>query len=193
MPRRDRAACGGAGVAPAGLGRWLRARGAERGGGARVVGVGEIDGLVVTLVPARHWSRRGVLGTNSSLWGATSSSSGRSASTTPATLPGSTASPRSAAASPVCWPRCCRSAATAGLVHGAAGTSTRAGGNGLSRARAGQLVPMHWGTFQLTDEPLQSRPRGSASGGGGMDPTTIADCVFWRWVRHWCWSERARS
>jgi L-ascorbate metabolism protein UlaG (beta-lactamase superfamily) len=56
-------------VVPNGMGRWMRRRGRKR-----VIELGwwqqvEIGILTITLVPACHWSRRGVFDTNRVLWG----------------------------------------------------------------------------------------------------------------------------
>jgi L-ascorbate metabolism protein UlaG (beta-lactamase superfamily) len=56
-------------VVPAGLGTWFL-----RNGFARVVEMQwweqrEVEGLAITFVPSQHWSRRGLLDENTSLWG----------------------------------------------------------------------------------------------------------------------------
>ena len=56
-------------VAPAGMAPWFARHGRCRVVELRWWEAVEIDGLRITLVPSRHWSRRGVLDTNRSLWG----------------------------------------------------------------------------------------------------------------------------
>jgi len=115
----------------------------------------EIDGLVVTLVPARHWSRRAVLGTNSSLWGGYVVEFGAQriyhAGDT-AWFDGFTEIGRRfpallAALLPIGGYR------PAWFMEQQHLNPEQAGAAFLELG-AGQLVPMHWGTFRLTDEPL---------------------------------------
>jgi N-acyl-phosphatidylethanolamine-hydrolysing phospholipase D len=56
-------------IAPLGVGRLLREWGAQRVVELDWWGKTEIKGLNVHLVPARHWSGRGALDQNSTLWG----------------------------------------------------------------------------------------------------------------------------
>jgi N-acyl-phosphatidylethanolamine-hydrolysing phospholipase D len=56
-------------IAPLGVGRWLRLWGAQRVVELDWWSNTEIKGLRVHLVPARHWSGRGALDQNTTLWG----------------------------------------------------------------------------------------------------------------------------
>lgn len=141
-------------LCPRGLGRWLARR------GHRPVELGwwqstSVGGLRVTFVPARHWSRRGVLDTNRSWWGGWVVEGGG---------------------------RQVYHAGDSAWFDGFAEIGGRFPGldlalipigayepawfmerNHLNPEQAGQafldvgartLVPTHWGVFQLTDEPL---------------------------------------
>jgi L-ascorbate metabolism protein UlaG (beta-lactamase superfamily) len=142
-------------VVPAGLGRWLRSRG-RRG----VVELAwwesaQVDGLVVTLVPARHWSRRGVFDTNRSLWGG---------------YVVEAAGQRIYHAGDTAWfdgfaeiarrfPGLLAALLPIGGYQPAwfmerQHLNPEQAGTAFLELGASQLVPMHWGTFQLTDEPL---------------------------------------
>jgi L-ascorbate metabolism protein UlaG (beta-lactamase superfamily) len=145
-------------VVPEGLGGWMRGR------RRRVVELGwwrsiELGGLEITLVPARHWSRRRIADTNRSWWGGYVVRAGRDA----VYHAGDTAwfdgfaeigrrlGPLQAAMLPIggydpAW----------FMEH-----------HHLNPEQAGQawlelgaevMVPMHWGSFKLTDEPL-AEPR----------------------------------
>ena len=56
-------------VAPQGMGRWMRRRGCTRVIELEWWQQAEVGGLRITLVPACHWSRRGIFDTNRALWG----------------------------------------------------------------------------------------------------------------------------
>jgi L-ascorbate metabolism protein UlaG (beta-lactamase superfamily) len=56
-------------VVPLGLGPWMRRRGRLRVAELGWWDAVDVAGLTVTLVPACHWSRRGIFDTNRSLWG----------------------------------------------------------------------------------------------------------------------------
>jgi L-ascorbate metabolism protein UlaG (beta-lactamase superfamily) len=142
-------------VAPAGLGEWL-----ERRGRSHVVELewwqqAEIGGLAVTLVPACHWSRRGLIDTNRSLWGGdVVEAAGRRvyhAGDTAAfpgfaeigeRFPGLDAAMLPIGGYEPAW-----------FMEHHHLNPERAGAAFLELG-ARRLVPMHWGSFQLTDEPL---------------------------------------
>jgi L-ascorbate metabolism protein UlaG (beta-lactamase superfamily) len=142
-------------VVPAGLARRLPTR--ER---SSVAELGwwdsvEIDGLTVTLVPARHWSRRGILDTNRSLWGGYVVEAGGQriyhAGDT-AWFDGFDAIGRR-------FPGLLAALLPIGGYEPAwfmeqQHLNPEQAGAAFLELGAGQLVPMHWGTFQLTDEPL---------------------------------------
>jgi len=142
-------------VAPAGLGRWLRARGRSAVVELEWWESAEIDGLVVTLVPARHWSRRGVLGTNSSLWGGYVVEFGAQR----IYHAGDTAWFDGFAEIGRRFPGLLAALIPIGGYRPAwfmeqQHLNPEQAGAAFLELGADQLVPMHWGTFQLTDEPL---------------------------------------
>jgi len=142
-------------VVPEGLGRWVAHR-RRRVEELRWWESTEIGGLEITMVPARHWSRRRINDTNRSWWGGYVIRFGDHA----VYHAGDTAwfggfseigrrlGPLNAAMLPIggyepAW----------FMEH-----------HHLNPEQAGRawieldtefMVPMHWGTFQLTDEPLQ--------------------------------------
>ena len=146
-------------VVPLGLGRWFRGRNRRPVCELEWWESVEVGGLIVTLVPARHWSRRSVGDTNRSLWGGFvverdgcfvyhAGDSGW--------FDGFTEIGRR-------FPRLI----AAILPIGAYAPSWFMEPNHMTPEQAGEaflalearhLVPMHWGTFQLTDEPLSEPP-----------------------------------
>ena len=142
-------------IVPAGMGRWMR-----RLGRKRVIELAwwqseELNGLRVTLVPACHWSRRGVFDTNRTLWGGYVVEGGGSSvyhSGDTALFDGFTEIGRrfpniDAAMLPIggyqpAW----------FMEH--YHLNPEQAGRAFVDLGARRLVPMHWGTFQLTDEPL---------------------------------------
>jgi L-ascorbate metabolism protein UlaG (beta-lactamase superfamily) len=142
-------------VVPAGLGRWFRRRGF-----ARVVELAwwqsaAAGPLTVTLVPARHWSRRGVADENHSLWGGFVVE-GAGASVY---LAGDSAWFSGFAEIGRRFPGLLAAVLPIGGYEPAWFMSV----NHLNPEEAGRafldlgarhLVPVHWGAFQLTDEPL---------------------------------------
>jgi L-ascorbate metabolism protein UlaG (beta-lactamase superfamily) len=142
-------------IVPAGMGRWMR-----RLGRKRVIELAwwqseELNGLRVTLVPACHWSRRGVFDTNRALWGGYVVEGGGSSvyhSGDTALFDGFTEIGRrfpniDAAMLPIggyqpAW----------FMEH--YHLNPEQAGRAFVDLGARRLVPMHWGTFQLTDEPL---------------------------------------
>jgi len=142
-------------VVPLGMGRWFLRRGRSR-----VVELGwwdsaEVSGLTITLVPACHWSRRGIFDTNRSLWGGYVVEGGgesvyhagdtawfdgfrdirdRFPSLLAAMLPIGSYEPA--------W----------FMEH--YHLNPEQAGSAFLELDARFLVPMHWGVFQLTDEPL---------------------------------------
>lgn len=145
-------------VVPEGLGSWMKRRGRE------VVELRwwesiRIDRLEITMVPARHWSRRRVNDTNRSWWGGYVVRAGDRA----VYHAGDTAwfggfpeigrrlGPLSAALLPIggydpAW----------FMEHHH--LNPEQAGRAWRELGADLMVPMHWGSFQLTDEPL-SEPR----------------------------------
>lgn len=148
---------------PAGLGRWLRRRGlrsvrefdwwdsAALGSGA--------DAVRVEFVPAHHWSRRGVFDTNRSLWGGwvVAEANGRGRKVY---FAGDTAFGTffrqigrrhpglDAAILPI-------GAYASRDRNGSAHTDPEESVAAFLDLGARAFVPMHWGTFRLSPEPVQ--------------------------------------
>jgi L-ascorbate metabolism protein UlaG (beta-lactamase superfamily) len=142
-------------IVPAGMGRWCRRRNCRR-----VIELGwwesvDVDGLGITLVPSCHWSRRGIFDTNRALWGGFVVGDG----STRVYHPGDTAwfdgfreigqrfPGLSAAMLPIggydpAW----------FMEH--YHLSPEQAGRAFLELKARCFVPMHWGSFRLTDEPL---------------------------------------
>ncbi len=142
-------------LVPEGLGRLF-----QRWGFRRVRELGwwqsaAVGPLAVTLVPARHWSRRGVLDTNRSLWGGFVAAAdgvavyhaGDSAwfdgfAEIGRRFPGLAAAILPVGAYEPAW----------FMEHNH--LNPEQAGRAFLELGARRLVPAHWGTFQLTDEPL---------------------------------------
>jgi L-ascorbate metabolism protein UlaG (beta-lactamase superfamily) len=142
-------------VAPMGIGRWLRRR------RRRVVHELEwwqsfsLDGLSVTLVPSCHWSRRGVFDTNRALWGGyvieaegrSIYHAGDSAYFDGFGEIGGRFPDLSAALLPI-------GAYEPAWFMEHYHMNPEQAGQAFLELGARTLVPMHWGAFQLADEPL---------------------------------------
>ena len=152
-------------VVPLGLGPWFKKRGLTRVVELDWWETTEIVGarggrLVVTLVPAQHWSRRGAFDENKSLWGGYVIAAGgkhfyfagdtgypaafkeigkRFPDLDYALIPIGAYEPR--------WFMCSQhiSPEQAALVFREVG--------------AKRIIPVHWGTFHLSDEPMDEPPR----------------------------------
>ncbi len=144
---------------PRGLGKWFRRQGFEH-----VVEMDwwqqeEIAGLEVTFVPSQHWSRRGLLDTNRSWWGGFVLEhdglrvyhSGDTAWFDGFRLIGERVGHLAAALLPIgaYAPRWFMK-----RQHMNPEDAVRA----FLALGADQFVAMHWGTFKLTDEPLDEPP-----------------------------------
>jgi L-ascorbate metabolism protein UlaG (beta-lactamase superfamily) len=142
-------------VVPDGMGRWMRRRGRERVIELRWWQQTEVGGLLITLVPACHWSRRGVFDTNRVLWGGyVIESDGHSVyhSGDSAWFDGFAEIGRR-------FPELDAAALPIGgyqppwfMEH--YHLNPEQAGCSFLELGARYLVPMHWGTLQLTDEPL---------------------------------------
>ena len=142
-------------IVPEGMGAWMR-----RHGCARVIELGwwqeaEIDRLRITLVPACHWSRRGIFDTNQALWGGyvvegdghSIYHSGDTASFGGFAEIGRRFPDLDAAMLPIggyepAW----------FMEH--YHLNPEQAGQAFVEVGARHFIPMHWGTFQLTDESL---------------------------------------
>jgi L-ascorbate metabolism protein UlaG (beta-lactamase superfamily) len=148
---RDRAVV----VVPSGMEQWMRQRGCTRVIELQWWQHAEIDGLRVTLVPARHWSRRGIFDTNRVHWGGYVVEGGGLSiyhSGDSARFEGFAEIGRR-------FPRLDAAMLPIGGYEPAwfmenYHLNPEQAGRAFVELGARRLVPMHWGTFQLTDEPL---------------------------------------
>lgn len=146
-------------VVPRGLGSWFTKRGLTRVLEMDWWQEEEVAGIRVTFVPAQHWSRRGLLDANESWWGGYVLEhdglrvyhSGDTAWFDGFRLIGERMGPIQAAMLPIgaYAPRWFMKHQHMNPEDAVA--AFRALG-------ATEFVAMHWGTFKLTDEPLQEPP-----------------------------------
>ncbi|MCA9687377.1 MAG: MBL fold metallo-hydrolase, partial [Myxococcales bacterium] len=147
-------------VVPEGLGSWFR-----RAGFSRVVELAwweqrELEGLAVTFVPAQHWSRRGLFDDHTSAWGGYVLEaeglrvyhSGDTAYFEGFAEIGRRCGPIDAAMLPIGayeprWFMRTQHMNPADAVQAFEDLGAR------------RFVAMHWGTFKLTDEPLDLPPQ----------------------------------
>lgn len=143
-------------LAPAGLGSWFRRRGFVHVTEMRWWDRAAVGGVSITFVPARHWSRRRIGDSNRSAWGGFVLE-GRNATLYHA---GDTGWFDGFASIAERFP----SIDLALLPIGAYAPAwfmephhmnPEHAIDALLVLRARAMVPMHWGAFQLTDEPLQ--------------------------------------
>lgn len=142
-------------IVPLGLGRWFRRRGFEKVFEIDRWQSVEVDSLTVTLTPARHWSRRTAWDENRTLWGGFVIA-GREKSIYHA---GDTGYFETFIEIGRRFP----DLDVAMLPIGAYAPAwfmephhmnPEQAGRAFQELGARHLVPMHWGTFQLTDEPI---------------------------------------
>ena len=142
-------------VVPVGMGLWMRRRGRKRVIELQWWQKAEIGCLRVTLVPACHWSRRGVFDTNRILWGGyVMETDGHSLYHS-----GDTAPFEGFGEIGRRFPELEAAILQIGGYEPAwfmehYHLNPEQAGRAFLELGARQLVPMHWGTFQLTDEPL---------------------------------------
>jgi len=164
-------------VVPRGLGRWFARRGFTRVTELDWWGGTEAGRLRVTLVPARHWSRRGVADTNAALWGGFVVEAGATRfyhagdsawfdgfSEIGRRFPGLLAAMLPVGAYEPAW----------FMEHNH--LNPEQAGRAFLEVGARVLVPMHWGTFQLADEAL-AEPAGRVRrwwNGAGRDGRQLA-------------------
>ena len=146
-------------LVPQGLGSWF-----IKNNFYRVIEMGwwqteEIEGLAITFVPAEHWSRRGLTDVNTSWWGGYviekngirlyhsgdtgwfdgfSEIGNRFGHIDVAMLPIGAYAPR--------WFMKYQHINPTEAIHA------------MKALRAKHFIPMHWGTFKLSDEPLDEPP-----------------------------------
>jgi L-ascorbate metabolism protein UlaG (beta-lactamase superfamily) len=142
-------------VVPQGLGGWMRRHGRRRVEELRWWQRIDVDGLSMTLVPACHWSRRGLFDTNRSLWGGFVVTAGGQS----VYHAGDTAAGRHFADIGQRFPHLDAAMLPIGGYHPAwfmehHHLNPEQAGEAFLDLGARRLVAMHWGTFQLTDEPL---------------------------------------
>jgi L-ascorbate metabolism protein UlaG (beta-lactamase superfamily) len=146
-------------VTPLGNGRWLKDAGAER--------VVELDwwqshavnGLELTLVPARHWSMRAPWNRNAALWGGFVYRSRQGT----AYHSGDTAlfdgfAEIAKRCGPIDWAMLPIGAYEPRWFMQPQHMNPEDAGEAFLQLQARQLCAMHWGTFKLTDEPLAEPP-----------------------------------
>src|SRR5262249_12921532 len=143
------------------LGAWFRARGLER--------VVELEwwqetelprGGKVTLVPAQHWSQRGLTDLNETLWGGYVIDAGGARWY----FAGDTGYPAAFAEIGRRLPGIDFALLPIGAYEprwfmGPQHLSPEDAARAFRDLGARRLVPMHWATFRLTDEPLDEPPR----------------------------------
>jgi L-ascorbate metabolism protein UlaG (beta-lactamase superfamily) len=142
-------------VAPIGMGRWMRRRGCKRVIELQWWQQTKVGDLQVTLVPACHWSRRGIFDTNSVLWGGyVIEGDGHSVYHS-----GDTAWFEGFGEIGRRFPDLDAAMLPIGgyqppwfMEH--YHLNPEQAGRAYLDLGARHLVPMHWGTLQLTDEPL---------------------------------------
>ncbi len=142
-------------VAPAGLGRWFSRRGFTRVSELSWWDSVEVGGLEVTFTPARHWSRRTPWDGNRSLWGGFVIRSGDIA----VYHAGDSAWFEGFAEIGRRFPGLDVAMVPIGAYRPAwfmeqNHMNPEQAGEAFLEVGARRFVPMHWGTFQLTDESL---------------------------------------
>jgi L-ascorbate metabolism protein UlaG (beta-lactamase superfamily) len=147
-------------VVPQGLGEWFRRAGLPRIVELQWWETREVEGLAITFVPSQHWSRRGPFDQNASLWGGYVIEregirvyhSGDTAWFDGFAEIGRRTGPIHAAMLPIgaYAPRWFMR-----TQHIDPGEAVRA----FQALGAERFFAMHWGTFKLTDEPLDEPPR----------------------------------
>ncbi len=147
-------------VVPRGLGSWFARRGLTRTLEMDWWQESEVEGLHVTFVPSEHWSRRGLTDLNRSWWGGyvirggghSVYHSGDTAWFDGFELIRQRCAPLDAAMLPIgaYAPRWFMK-----RQHMNPDDAVRA----FIALGAKRFVAMHWGTFKLTDEPLQEPPK----------------------------------
>lgn len=147
---------------PAGLGRWFRGAGFCEIRELRWWEEARAGALRVTLVPACHWSRRGLADTNRSWWGGFVVEAGGDFFY----HAGDTALFRGFEEIAQRFPRILAAMLPVGSYEPAwfmerYHLNPEQAGEAFQSLGARWYVPMHWGTFQLTDEPL-AEPAGRA-------------------------------
>ena len=147
-------------VTPLGNGRWLKKAGAER-----VVELDwwqshVVDGVEITVVPARHWSMRAPWNRNDALWGGFVYRAAEGV----AYHSGDTAlfdgfAEIGARFDPIDWAMLPIGAYEPRWFMEPQHMNPEDAGEAFARLGARALCAMHWGTFKLTDEPLGEPPR----------------------------------
>jgi L-ascorbate metabolism protein UlaG (beta-lactamase superfamily) len=141
--------------APAGLGSWFTRRGFHAVAEMRWWDRARAGALTITFVPARHWSRRGLGDTNRSAWGGfVVEGAGRClyhAGDTGAFAGFQEIAKRFPAIDLALLPIGAYAPAWFMEPHH---MNPEQAIDALCELGARAMVPMHWGAFQLTDEPL---------------------------------------
>jgi L-ascorbate metabolism protein UlaG (beta-lactamase superfamily) len=146
-------------LTPLGNGRWLQKAGAKQ-----IVELDwwqshTVDDVEITLVPARHWSMRAPWNRNDALWGGFVYKSPDGT----AYHSGDTAlfdgfSDIGARLGPIDWAMLPIGAYEPRWFMEPQHMNPEDAGQAFEQLRARTLCAMHWGTFKLTDEPLDEPP-----------------------------------
>ena len=144
-------------IVPKGLGAWCRKRGRHNVQELTWWNTADLDGLRVTLVPSCHWSRRGIFDTNRALWGGFVIEGSGSAiyhSGDTAWFDGFSEIGKrfphlDAALLPI-------GGYDPGWFMEHYHLNPEQAGRAFTETGARRMIPMHWGTFQLTDEALSA-------------------------------------
>ncbi|MCM1511949.1 MAG: MBL fold metallo-hydrolase [Oxalobacter formigenes] len=147
-------------IVPQGLGTWFSRRGFKRVRETRWWQKEEIAGTTITFVPAQHWSRRGLADGNTSWWGGFVLEkdglrlyhAGDTGWFNGFAEIGRRTGPLHAALLPIgaYAPRWFMNPQHINPEEAIAA---------MRQLGAKNLVPMHWGTFKLSDEPLDEPPQ----------------------------------
>ncbi|HEX4823811.1 MAG TPA: MBL fold metallo-hydrolase [Candidatus Polarisedimenticolaceae bacterium] len=140
---------------PEGLGAWFTGRGFTRVTDLAWWQSARVDGVTITAVPARHWSRRRLADTNETHWcgyviqggGKTLYDAGDTAAFSGFSLIAERFPAIDVALLPI-------GAYTPAWFMEQQHMNPSQAIDAFSTLRARMMVPMHWGSIQLTDEPL---------------------------------------
>jgi L-ascorbate metabolism protein UlaG (beta-lactamase superfamily) len=146
-------------ITPIGNGGWLQHAGAERVVELDWWQAHEIDGVTVTLVPARHWSMRAPWNRNDALWGGFVYRSREGC----AYHSGDTGlfdgfREIGQRLGPIDWAMLPIGAYEPRWFMRPQHLNPEDAGDAFLQLAARNLCAMHWGTFKLTDEPLAEPP-----------------------------------
>lgn len=173
-------------LTPLGVGAWLERRGADVVGELDWWDRTTVDAIDITATPAQHFSGRSIVGRNSTLWGGWSIRAGIDAASPAVFIAGDTGAhpefgeiarvlgPFDAAFLPIGAydPRWFMRPVHMDPEDAVTAYEELRAQNG---DRALTFVAMHWGTFKLTDEPLDEPPLRTRAAWerAGLDPALL--------------------